>query len=132
MNLKQYFTSQYLFQINPGFITPSEKLFLLTGVVLVLLAIVFKISAVLAPTQIDKKYRGKFYSLFLTIGLSELVWYFCRYQNVNFFGSHFLAWLIIFVGLVWLGFILTNAAKNYRKEKAVLEKDSIRKKYLPE
>ncbi|MEK7161595.1 MAG: hypothetical protein AAB729_02800 [Patescibacteria group bacterium] len=131
MNLKSYFTSQYLFQINPAFIAPSEKLFALAGGVLVLLAIVFKISAVLAPTPVDKKFRGKFFSLFLTIGLGELFWYFCRYQNAKFFGSHFVAWLIVLIGLVWLIFILIGIFKNYSKEKQELEKETLKLKYLP-
>ncbi len=131
MNLKPFFTSQYLFQINPGFIAPSEKLFAVAGIVLVLLAIVFKISAVLAPTPVDKKFRGKFFSLFLTIGLAELFWYFCRWQNAKFFGSHFMAWLIALIGLVWLGFVLVTIIKNYSKEKQVLEKEALKLKYLP-
>ncbi|MFA5991019.1 MAG: hypothetical protein WC794_02095 [Candidatus Doudnabacteria bacterium] len=131
MNLKPFFTSQYLFQINPAFIAPSEKLFALVGAVLVLLSIVFKISAVLAPTPVDKKFRGKFFSLFLTIGLSELFWYFCRYQNVKFFGSHFMAWLIVFIGLAWLVFVIVAIIKNYSKEKQVLEKEALKLKYLP-
>jgi len=131
MNLKPFFTSQYLFQINPAFIAPSEKLFALAGAVMVLLAIVFKISSVLAPTPVDKKFRNKFFPLFLTIGLSELFWYFCRWQNVRFFGSHFMAWLIVLIGLVWLTFVVISIIKNYGKEKQVLEKEALRQKYLP-
>ncbi len=131
MNLKSFFTSQYLFQINPAFISPTEKLFALVGAVLVLLAIVFKISSVLAPAPVDKKFRGKFFSLFLTIGLGELFWYFCRYQNIKFFGSHFMAWLIILIGLIWLGVIAVRMIKNYRKEKVAWEKEQVKSKYLP-
>ena len=66
MNIKQYFISENLFQINTAVVSPGEKVFFMAGVVLVLLAIVTKIAGKLAPTPVDSKYRGKFYSLFLT------------------------------------------------------------------
>lgn len=131
MNLKQYFTSQYLFKINPAFIDSGEKLMGLLGVVLVLLAAVLKISAVLAPTPLDKKYRNKFYSLFLTIGLLEVFWYLCRYENVRFFGTRFVAWLYLLVGLVWLVSLLVKTMKNYKPEKLAWEKEQLKGKYLP-
>lgn len=131
MNIKTYFTSEYLFQINNAYISPQEKLFFLSGVILVLLAIVMKISSVLAPTPVDGKYRKKFYYIFLTIGLSELLWYLCRYENIRFFGSHFVVWLIVLIGLVWFFKILISALKNYSKEKVVWEKEQLKLKYLP-
>ncbi len=131
MNLKNYFTSQYLFQINTAYISPAEKLFLFSGAILVLLAIVLKVSAALAPTPADKKYRQKFFSLFATIGLSQMVWYLCRWQNVRFFGSHFIAWAIVLVAVVWFVKILISIYKTYREEKTVWEKEQVKLKYLP-
>ena len=131
MNLKSYFTSQFLFQINTAFVTPQEKLFLFGGGVLVLLAMVMKIAAKLAPAPIDAKYRKKFYHLFLTIGIGNLLWYLCRYENVRFFGSHFVAGLLVLAGMVWFVSILISIFKNYRKEKVEWGKEQLRAKYLP-
>jgi hypothetical protein len=131
MNIKQFFTYQNLFQINTAFISPREKLFFLSGVILILLSIVLKISSVLAPNPVDGKYRQKFYHLFLSIGLVEILWYLCRYENAMFFGTHFVALLIVLIGLVWLVAILTGMFKNYKKEKDVWEKEQVKLKYLP-
>ena len=131
MNLKSYFTYQYLFQINGAYVTPSEKLFLFSGAILVLLAVVFKISAKLAPTPVDSKYRERFYRLLLTVGLAELFWYMCRYESIKFFGSHFVIWLIILTGLVWLAAILVSMLRNYRTKKRVWQKEQVKLKYLP-
>ncbi len=131
MNLKSYFNSQYLFQINSAFISPGEKLFFLLGVILLLVAVVLKISAKLAPTPVDSGYRKKFYVLLLTIGLLEIFWYLLRYENVEFFGSRFTAFLFLFIGLVWLLRVLLSMLKNYRPAKVAWEKEQVRMKYLP-
>lgn len=129
--LKQFFTTQYLFNVNSAFISPKEKLFFLVGAILVLLGVVLKISSVLSPNPIDKKYRQKFYLLFLTVGLLELFWYLCRYENVRFFNTHFVAWIYILIGIIWFVVILVKAFRNYSREKMLWEKDQVKLKYLP-
>jgi len=131
MNLKQYFTSQYLFQFNTAYISPREKLFFLAGVILILLSVVLKIASVLAPNPVDAEYRKKFYRLFLSIGLAGIFWYLCRYENAMFFGTRFVLFLIILIGVVWLVAILAGMLKNYKKQKIVWEKEQVRLKYLP-
>ncbi len=131
MNLKPYFTSDYLFQANTSYISVQEKLFFFLGAILILAGVILKISAVMAPLPVDAKYRQKFYLLFLSIGLSELFWYLCRYENVQFFSSHFVAWLIILIGLIWLAALLVSLLKNYSKEKQNWEKEQLKLKYLP-
>ena len=101
------------------------------GVVLILLSIVLKISSGLAPNPVDKKYRAKFYHLLLSIGLGEIFWYLCRYENVTFFGTHFVTFLILLIGLIWFFAILVGMFKNYKKEKVVWEKEQVRLRYLP-
>jgi hypothetical protein len=132
MNLiKQFFTTQYLFDVNTAFISPKEKLFFIAGLVLVLLAIVLKISTVLAANPVEKKYRQKFYSLFLSVGLGELFWYLCRYENVSVFDTKFFAWLVILIAVIWLVVILVSIARHYKDEKVFWEKEQVRMKYLP-
>lgn len=128
---KQYLNPQYLFQFNSAYVSPQEKLFFLAGVILILLSVVFKISSILAPNPVDGKYRQKFYHLFLSIGLGEIFWYLCRYENVMFFGTRFVAFLIILIGLIWFVAILVSLFKNHKKEKVVWEKEQVRLKYLP-
>jgi hypothetical protein len=129
--LKKFFTYQNLFQINTAFISPQEKLFFFAGLILVLLGIVLKIGAVLSQNSIDKKYRLKFYRLFLSIGLSELVWYLFRREYVTFFGTRFVAWVIVLIGLIWFITIVVKTFKNYSKEKITWQKEQVRQRYLP-
>ena len=129
--IKQFFSYQYLFQVNTAFISPREKLFFFAGIILLLLSIVLKISAVLSANPIDTKYRQKFYVLFLSIGLSQLVWYFCRYEYITFFDTRFVEWIIVLIALIWAAAIAVDWFKNYGKEKIVWEKEQVRLKYLP-
>ena len=131
MNIKQYFTSQFLFQINSAHVSPSEKVFLFAGFALVLLAIVMKLASKFAPTPIDSRFRKKFFSLFLTVGISQIVWYGCRYQNIQFFGSNFVAMIIVLIALAWLIFLLVSMFRKYKAEKSLWEKDQLKLKYLP-
>ncbi len=131
MNLKSYFTSQYLFQINSAFVSPGEKLVFAAGAVFTLLAVVLKIAAITAANPTDAKYRNKFYGVFLFLGLSQLFWYLCRYENVKFFGSHFVAWLFVLIGVIWLALILKSIFQNYRAEKMAWDKEQLKMKYLP-
>lgn len=131
MNLKYLVSPQYLFNFNSAYVSPQEKLFFLAGLILTLLAIVLKISSTLAPTPVDGKYRQKFYSLFLSIGLAEIVWYICRYENAKFFGTPFVAWLIVLVGIVWFLILLVSSLRKYSKEKTDWNKEQVKLKYLP-
>lgn len=131
MNIKQYLTYQNLFQYNTAFVSPGEKLFFLAGIILLLLSVVLKISSSLAPNPVDGKYRQKFYRLFLTVGLGEVFWYLCRYENIGFFGTHFVAIIWVLIGIIWMAAIFVSIFKNYKNEKTVWEKEQVRMKYLP-
>ncbi|MCL5667281.1 MAG: hypothetical protein M1383_05945 [Patescibacteria group bacterium] len=129
--LKNIFTTKFLFQINTVSLEKTDSLFLYIGAILTVLAIVFKLAEKFAPTPIDRKYRGKFFNLLLTIGLCELVWYGARLQNVRFFGTHFVALLVLLIGVAWLVSLVIKMAKNYGVEKDRWEKEQVREKYLP-
>ena len=131
MNLKQYISPQYLFTFNSANISPQEKLFFIFGAVLVLLAIVIKISAVLAPSPVDAKFRNKFYKLFLTVGLGEVLWYGFRYENVKFFATPFVALFIVAIGLVWFVALLIGLLRRYKTDKQIWEKEQVKLRYLP-
>lgn len=131
MNFKELVTSKFLFQIDTVMLHRSDKILLLAGGIFVVLAVIFKLAAAYAPTPIDKKYRQKFYTLFLTIGVSEVIWFGARYYFIRFFGSHFTALLVLLIGLVWFGYIAAKMIKNYKSEKTAWEKEQVKLKYLP-
>jgi len=131
MNIKNLLTSQYLFQVNPAMFSVSDKLFLAIGAFSIVLAAVIKFAAMRAPNPIDKQYREKFFKLFLTVGLWEVMWFMFRYENIRFFGSHFVALLGLLMGLVWLVVIGTGFVKGYTTQKQEWEKEQLKLKYLP-
>ncbi len=131
MNIKQLFSAQSLLDINRVMIEPADKALMFVGLVLVVLAVVFKLAAVYAPTSVDKKYRAKFFNLFAWIGVSELVWFAARAQYVRFFGTRFVAFLILLIGLVWLVMLAVKTFRKYSAEKQEWEKQEVKQKYLP-
>ncbi len=131
MGLKQFFTFKYLFEINRVLVETLDKWFFVVGLVLVILAIVFKLAVLYAPDPVNKKYRQKFFSLFLSVGVSLMVWYGARVENVNFFGTHFVAWLIVLIGLVWFFWVVAKIIRNFGKDKREWDKEQVKRKYLP-
>ena len=131
MNLKSIFSYQNLFAFNTAYVSPQEKLMFLAGAVAFLLGIVLRISATLAPNPVDKKFRHNLYRVFMFFGISEIVWYLCRYENAPFFGTHFVAGLIFFISVIWLLILVWMFAKNYRSNKQEWDKEQLKLKYLP-
>ena len=130
LNFKKLVDPAYLFTINSVMFSRSDKVFFAIGIILTVLGIFLKVSAYLAPNPVDKVVREKFYRLFISIGISEVIWFGCRYQNVRFFGSHFVALLVLLVGLVWGIWLIVSLFKNYRAKKSDWEKEQIKLKYL--
>lgn len=130
MTLKNIFSYQNLFQINTAFLSPQEKILFLVGVVAFLLSIIFRISASLAPNPIDKEFRHKLYRVFMFCGVGEMLWYLVRWQNVPFFGTHFISGAIFFIAFVWLIWIIATVIKNYSSKKEAWNKEQLKLKYL--
>ena len=129
-NLHKLVSSSYLFT-NAVIYTRSDKMFFAAGCLMVILAIVFKIAALSAPNPVDKVLRNRFYKLFLTIGISEVVWFGFRYENATFLGSHFIALIILLIGLIWFVCLAVSVIKNYNGNKDTWEKEQVKLKYLP-
>jgi hypothetical protein len=129
-NLHKLVSAQYLF-INAVIYTRSDKLFFAAGCLMVILAIVFKIAALSAPSPIDQTWRNRFYRLLLSIGISELVWFGFRYENAAFLGSHFVALVILLIGLIWFLVLLAGILRGYKKTKTEWQKEQLKLKYLP-
>lgn len=130
MDFKKLLSYNYLFKVEP-FLVRSDKMFFAIGIALLALAAFFKFAALFAPTPVDKEYRQKFFTAFLSIGIAELIWYAARYQNVMFFGSHFIALLLLVILAVWVVLIAVKMFKRYSGQKETWEKEQVRSKYLP-
>lgn len=131
MNFKDLFTYNYQFYVNPVLVDKADKIYPLIGAVFILLAITFKIAAMLAPSPVDKKYRNSFFNALLFSGIWEIIWFGLRWQNIRFFGSHFVAWLGLGIGLAWVIYRLVKMLRHYGEEKRNWEKEQVKLKYLP-
>jgi len=98
---------------------------------MLIVAVVLWIVRRMTPHQINKKLLSKFYSLFLYIGISGVIWYGLRFENTLLLGRRFIAGVIAIVGLVWLVFVLKYAIADFRSEKKAYEKELVKSKYLP-
>ena len=131
LNFHKLLTKDYLLNINRVLLTRSDKLFFVIGAAMVILAIVFKIASLYAPNPVDKILRNKFFRLFLTIGISEVIWFGARFENIPFFGSHAVALAILLIGAAWLIQLAASIIKNYKADKVTWEKEQMKLKYLP-
>ncbi len=129
--MKEFFTYKFLFQIDRVMLHDLDKALGFLGAGLLVLGLVFKLAALYAPTPIDTKFRNKFFSLFFFVGLYESIWFGLRYQNVTFFGSHFVAFVGLIIGLVWTVLLLVKMVKTYKSERQSWEAEQIKLKYLP-
>ena len=132
MNIRNFLSYDYQFGIQPGAgLTLHDKFYAIIGAGLVLIAIVLKIGSAMASNPVDKKYRNKFYKPLMFTGIWEVVWLGLRFQAINFFGTHFVAWLGILVGAIWFLLAVVSTIRFYSKEKSFWEKEQVRLKYLP-
>ena len=129
--LQKLFDTTYLFYVDPTVLHRSDKIFFAIGAIAVVLAGVLKLGAWYAPNPIDRRVRERVYTMLLTIGLLEIVWFGARIQNIRFFGTHFAALVILLIGVFWLVKISTAVILRYRRDKAAWEKEQIKLKYLP-
>lgn len=130
-NFAKLVSTDYLFTINTIMLTRSDKLFFIIGAIFTVFSVVLKVAALYAPNPVDKVIRSRLFRLFLTIGLIEVIWFGARYQNVRFFGSHFVALLTLLIGLVWFIQIAVSAFRHYKVDKIAWEKEQVKLKYLP-
>ncbi len=128
---KSIFTYKFLFTINTVMIEKADRMFLILAISALVLGVLFKLSEVLSPNPIDKKYRHKFFSAFLFLSVWEFVWYAARTQHIRFFGTHFVAMVGGLIFLVWIVKILTQMFKKYKTELEAYQKEQIKLKYLP-
>ncbi|MBL8029752.1 MAG: hypothetical protein JNN11_00710 [Candidatus Doudnabacteria bacterium] len=129
--MKEIFSSEFLFQIDRVMLHDIDKALGFFGAGFLVLGLVFKLAALYAPTPVDAKYRNKFFSILFFTGIYETAWFGLRFQNITFFGSHFVAFLGLLVGVVCALVVLVKTFKTYKTEKQSWEAEQLKLKYLP-
>ncbi len=126
----QYFSPQYLFQVDRIALHLSDWVFFGIGVVLVALAIIAKLAALYIKHPVTKRLVNRKFKVLLSTGLVEALWFAFRYENATVIGTHIVALLILIVGLLYLIPILKYYFRRYRSEREQWDKEQLKLKYL--
>lgn len=130
INFKELFSRDYLINIDPARLHPTDYGLFYLGAVLTVFGLVVLVASRFAQHQFSRQFRSRLATWALTIGLVELLWFGMRYQNAKVLGSHLAAFLVLVVGLVWLYYILRYRFGTYRSQVGQWEKDQLKQKYL--
>lgn len=121
---------KYLFQIDRLYLSPSDWWFLYIGVGLIVLAVLLRVWQRFLKNPYDAKTMNRLFVLTLIAGIIEVIWFGARYQNVMFFGTHFVALLILLILIVWGSVIKIKFLKNRSKLTEAWQKEQLKQKYL--
>lgn len=124
------FTVNYIFDFSGMTIIQSDRLYMIVGFLMVFLAAVFQTIAIYSKNPIKKMFWHRLSSPLGVGGILEVLWYVARYENIKLFGSHFVAWLIGIIVLVWIYFPIRYFFSRYKHDKQNWEKQQIKLKYL--
>lgn len=130
LDFKKLISKDYLFAINRVALTRSDKMFLWIGIVAAAVGLVLWLVKFYVTNPVDKKFLNKLAKIIFTTGLLEVLWFGARYENVMFFGTHFVA-IIILLGAAAL--MVWSAVKYIRSRKTETgnwEKEQVKQKYL--
>jgi len=127
--LKNLFSSTYWFELIPGPIGQSGKIFFLA------LLVIFLVGAVLTTiykkrSKLYKRTLIRSYDFFAANFVLAIIFFFFRYENLPFLSGRFwlAAWFLLIIA--WLYFILKDL-KGLPEKKKEAELQKIREKYIP-
>ncbi len=126
----QYFSLRYLFQVDRVVLHLSDWIFLGIGVGLVAAAIITKLFALFINHPVRKHLLDRFFKAFLFTGLVEALWFGFRYENANVIGTHFVALLVLLIGLLCLIPIIKYYFTKYSPEREQWDKEQLKLKYI--
>ncbi len=130
INWKELITKQYWFGLDRGVVHLTDQIILYTGAALVLLGVILLIVKLISKDTLKKPQISRVSSVFITIGLLEMLWYVLRWQYVNALGSRFMAALIGIIGLMFLWKPIKYFLFSYRKDVVIQSKEQLKEKYL--
>lgn len=129
MMLKNLFSSAYWFELIPGPLGQSGKIFFL------ILLLVFLIGAIATAiykkrTKLYKRTLIRAYDFFVGNFVLAIIFFFFRYENLPFLSGRFwlAAWFLLIIG--WLYYILKDL-KGLPEKRKEAELKKIKEKYIP-
>jgi len=128
------FSVPFWLEVNPGELSDQfEKIFLAVVIVCYIFYAVSKISEkklIKLRNFIMAKFCAKVATFLLTMAVSFSFIFFFRYEAIPYLGGRFWILIWLFLGLIWLGFLLRYFLVVIPRQKKELEKKQKLKKYF--
>ncbi|HYF05899.1 MAG TPA: hypothetical protein VEA59_07055 [Patescibacteria group bacterium] len=122
----------FWFDIDRGMYHKIDFAILCFGALLLLAAIAVHIALLRGVHSKATNPLKRVRSVLFWIGIIEVVWFAFRWQFIPFFGTHFVAGVVLIVGAIWYGYAMKYFVKQYRTDKTALEKEQQKLKYMPD
>jgi len=129
--IKEFFSYNYLFNLNPGSSFTYLIHFLIGYTFLFITAIFLFLINRRLKNLIQKKLISKIYNLLFTISIIGCLLLLFRYEGIYFLSSRILFLLLIVSFFVWSFYLLYYFLKIYPQEKKDYEDYLRKKEYLP-
>lgn len=127
---KQFKTYDFWFGYDRFMIHVTDKAILLAGALFLFFGFVALAFSFFAKNQFLAKVAKWKAKILIIGGLGEILWFGLRYQNVQVFGTRFVALLILLAMLVWLYFPAKYFFSRYKTDLAEAERKANKDKYL--
>lgn len=130
INWKELISSEYWFGIDRASMHLTDKIILYFGAGLVVIAIALLVIKLLSKNELVRPIYNRVVSVFLTVGLLEMLWFLLRSQYVYALGTRLAALVIGIIGLIYLYKPAKYLLFQYKKDSQVLSKQQLKEKYL--
>jgi hypothetical protein len=128
---KKLFDSNLWFSQPPIILSHTDQYLGYFFTICVVLGIIIRIAKQFAANRVKAKLLNKFFYFFLTTGVSGLIWYGLRYENVPIFSLRYWALFVLLLALIWLLLIVKYLVFKFRSEMHDYERDIVKNKYIP-
>lgn len=130
INWSQFITPGFWFSVERGTLHLTDKIILGAGAALVILGVLTLLMKLLAKNFLLKPALSRISSVFLTIGLLEMLWYLLRIQYVNVLASRVSALVVLIFGCIYLVKPIKYFWFEYRPDLAKFAQQQQKEKYL--
>lgn len=125
------FSREFLFSSQlPSITRHDQALFVAFGTILALAVAFWLLRMSSRDHQVRAGLFSRFFHGFLAFGILGAVWSLFRYIVVPVLGIRFVALLILFGFVVWLGFIVRYLITRFAAEVKEWEREQVKKRYL--
>ncbi len=130
INWNELISKQYWLGLDRGVVHLTDKIILYFGAALVVIGVILLIVRLLSSDKLKRPQFGRISSVFMTVGLLEMLWYVLRWQYVSALGSRLAALLVGLFGIYFLIKPIRYFLFQYRKDLNLLSKEQLKEKYL--